>query len=107
MSHAIKWRLARTINCARKDVVVERVRRSAKRIVLTGVSRGLGLAMAEGFIEPGHTVFGCARSEEAIAELRKRWPAPHRFERGRRGRRRGRAPLGPRDARTRWAASTC
>lgn len=52
-----------------------------KRIILTGVSRGLGLAMAAGFIESGHTVFGCARSESSLAELRKRWPAPHRFER--------------------------
>jgi NAD(P)-dependent dehydrogenase (short-subunit alcohol dehydrogenase family) len=52
-----------------------------KRIILTGVSRGLGLAMAAGFIEAGHTVFGCARSESSLAELRKRYPAPHRFER--------------------------
>ena len=51
----------------------------AKRIVLTGVSRGLGLAMAEGFIEAGHTVCGCARSSEAIEKLRKRFGAPHRF----------------------------
>jgi NAD(P)-dependent dehydrogenase (short-subunit alcohol dehydrogenase family) len=53
----------------------------AKRIVLTGVSRGLGLAMAAGFISHGHTVFGCARSETSLAMLQKRWPAPHHFER--------------------------
>ena len=29
-----------------------------KIIVLSGVSRGLGLAMAEGFIARGHTVCG-------------------------------------------------
>jgi NAD(P)-dependent dehydrogenase (short-subunit alcohol dehydrogenase family) len=51
----------------------------AKRIVITGVSRGLGLVMTEGFIERGHTVHGCARSATSIAELRRRWPAPHRF----------------------------
>jgi NAD(P)-dependent dehydrogenase (short-subunit alcohol dehydrogenase family) len=51
-----------------------------KRIVLTGVSRGLGLAMAAGFVEAGHTVFGCARSEDSLSELRRRWPAPHRFD---------------------------
>ena len=51
----------------------------SKRIVLTGVSRGLGLAMAAGFIEAGHTVCGCARGKEKIAELRKRWPHPHHF----------------------------
>lgn len=50
-----------------------------KRIVLTGVSRGLGLAMAAGFIEAGHTVYGCARSEQSLTELRSRWPGPHRF----------------------------
>lgn len=52
----------------------------AKRIVVSGVSRGLGLAMTEGFIGQGHTVFGCARSEKSLAPLRNRWPAPHRFE---------------------------
>lgn len=51
----------------------------AKTIVLTGVSRGLGLAMAEGFVGCGHTVCGSARDRKAIAALRKRWPAPHRF----------------------------
>jgi NAD(P)-dependent dehydrogenase (short-subunit alcohol dehydrogenase family) len=54
---------------------------NAKHIVLTGVSRGLGLAMAEGFIAEGHTISACARSEATLATLRSRWPAPHRFER--------------------------
>jgi NAD(P)-dependent dehydrogenase (short-subunit alcohol dehydrogenase family) len=53
----------------------------AKQIVVTGVSRGLGLAMTAGFIEAGHTVHGCARDEKALSGLRKRWPGPHRFER--------------------------
>jgi NAD(P)-dependent dehydrogenase (short-subunit alcohol dehydrogenase family) len=52
----------------------------AKRIVLTGVSRGLGLAMAERFIDEGHTVCGCARNAARMAELRNRWPTPHRFD---------------------------
>ncbi|HEV2971211.1 MAG TPA: SDR family oxidoreductase [Pirellulales bacterium] len=51
----------------------------AKRIVITGVSRGLGRAMTARFIEQGHTVWGCARSAAAIAELQQRWPAPHSF----------------------------
>jgi NAD(P)-dependent dehydrogenase (short-subunit alcohol dehydrogenase family) len=51
-----------------------------KRIVITGVSRGLGRAMTGRFIAEGHTVCGCARSSEAIAELRARWPEPHSFE---------------------------
>jgi len=52
---------------------------SCKRIVLTGVSRGLGRAMAEGFIARGHTVLGCARSGEALEELRRRYGPPHGF----------------------------
>lgn len=51
----------------------------AKQIVITGVSRGLGLAMTQQFIQAGHTVFGCARSPEAIAELEQKFPAPHDF----------------------------
>ena len=52
---------------------------TAKQIVLTGVSRGLGLAMAAGFIQRGHVVHGCARSRSSMAELTRRWPAPHSF----------------------------
>ncbi|MEM7316830.1 MAG: SDR family oxidoreductase [Planctomycetota bacterium] len=48
-------------------------------IFLTGVSRGLGRALAELLIENGHTVIGCARSEAAIDELRDAFPAPNRF----------------------------
>lgn len=50
-----------------------------RRIVITGVSRGLGLAMTEEFIRCGHVVLGCARSSADIAALRKRFPAPHDF----------------------------
>jgi len=50
-----------------------------KVIVLTGVSRGLGLAMTEGFIERGHIVHGCARSKDHIEALRARFGAPHTF----------------------------
>ena len=50
-----------------------------KRIVITGVSRGLGLAMTEEFIRLGHTVWGCARSPEAIKTLSDRFGQPHFF----------------------------
>lgn len=51
-----------------------------KRLILiTGVSRGLGRAMAEEFIRLGHTVIGCGRSETTAAELKKQFPAPHDF----------------------------
>src|ERR1043165_2942397 len=52
-------------------------RNHPKVIVLTGVTRGLGLAMAEKFIELGHTVLGCGRSREAIENLRIRFRPPH------------------------------
>ena len=51
-----------------------------KNILITGVSRGLGRAMAEGFIARGHCVWGCARSQEAVDALRRQFPAPHAFE---------------------------
>ena len=50
------------------------------RIVITGVSRGLGRAMAELFVEQGHAVCGCARSAGVIAELAGRYPPPSSFE---------------------------
>ena len=53
---------------------------SGRRIVLTGVSRGLGRAMVEGFIAEGHLVAGCARSVEAIEQLRKAYPVPNHFD---------------------------
>jgi len=50
------------------------------RIVLTGASRGLGRAMTDGFIALGHTIVGCARNKQAVDDLAKRYPQPHRFD---------------------------
>jgi NAD(P)-dependent dehydrogenase (short-subunit alcohol dehydrogenase family) len=50
-----------------------------KLIVITGVSRGLGLAMTESFIELGHTVLGCARSSEGVEKLKQKYSKPHHF----------------------------
>jgi NAD(P)-dependent dehydrogenase (short-subunit alcohol dehydrogenase family) len=50
-----------------------------KRIVITGVTRGLGRAMAEGFAARGHTVLGCGRDKNALAGLRKTLAAGHDF----------------------------
>jgi NAD(P)-dependent dehydrogenase (short-subunit alcohol dehydrogenase family) len=50
-----------------------------KTVLITGVSRGLGRAMADEFIRLGHTVIGCGRSEKHIAELKKQFPAPNDF----------------------------
>ncbi len=52
---------------------------SPRRIVLTGVTRGLGRALAERLIELGHTVFGCGRSAAELDKLRKRFGPPHDF----------------------------
>jgi NAD(P)-dependent dehydrogenase (short-subunit alcohol dehydrogenase family) len=39
-------------------------------IVITGVTRGLGRALAEWYIAHGHTVSGCGRNGMEIFELR-------------------------------------
>jgi NAD(P)-dependent dehydrogenase (short-subunit alcohol dehydrogenase family) len=49
------------------------------KIVMTGVTRGLGRALVDEFISRGHTVMGCGRSGEAIFDLRMNQPAPHDF----------------------------
>lgn len=51
-----------------------------RRVLITGVSRGLGRAMADEFARLGHLVVGCGRSRKAIAELQARLGAPHRFD---------------------------
>ena len=50
----------------------------SKTILITGVTRGLGRALAEWYIAHGHTVVGCGRSAE-ILNLRFTHPAPHDF----------------------------
>ena len=52
---------------------------SAKVVVITGVSRGLGRAMAEEFIRLGHRVLGCGRSAQAVREFTDRHGPEHRF----------------------------
>ncbi|MHB8521708.1 MAG: SDR family oxidoreductase [Limisphaerales bacterium] len=53
---------------------------SSRLILITGVTRGLGRALAEECIRAGHTVLGCSRSREPIAELRRKFGSPHDFE---------------------------
>jgi NAD(P)-dependent dehydrogenase (short-subunit alcohol dehydrogenase family) len=50
-----------------------------RTIVLTGVTRGLGLALTHRFIERGLTVSGCGRNREQIARLQKQYGAPYQF----------------------------
>jgi NAD(P)-dependent dehydrogenase (short-subunit alcohol dehydrogenase family) len=48
-------------------------------VAITGVTRGLGRALAEGFARAGQTVAGCGRSHEAIAHLGSMVGHPHDF----------------------------
>jgi NAD(P)-dependent dehydrogenase (short-subunit alcohol dehydrogenase family) len=50
------------------------------KIVITGVTRGLGRALAEWYIANGHTVAGCGRNGPAIFDLRFTHPEPHSFD---------------------------
>jgi NAD(P)-dependent dehydrogenase (short-subunit alcohol dehydrogenase family) len=50
-----------------------------KLIVITGVTRGLGRAMAEAFAANGDTVAGCGRSKKEITRLSEQFGEPHRF----------------------------
>ena len=49
-------------------------------IVITGVSRGLGKAMAREFAEQGHRVAGCGRNEKNLLSLSKELGSLHSFE---------------------------
>ncbi|HUW37039.1 MAG TPA: SDR family NAD(P)-dependent oxidoreductase [Rhodocyclaceae bacterium] len=51
-----------------------------RRVLITGVTRGLGRAMVDEFARLGHVVIGCGRSAQAIAELAARIGASHRFD---------------------------
>ncbi|MDD2763949.1 MAG: SDR family NAD(P)-dependent oxidoreductase [Opitutaceae bacterium] len=49
-------------------------------IVITGVTRGLGRALADWYIAHGQTVSGCGRSGMEIFELRSQYPEPNSFD---------------------------
>jgi len=51
----------------------------SRHIVITGVSRGLGRALVSGMVAAGHRVSGCARSVEAIDDLKDEFSDPHHF----------------------------
>lgn len=51
----------------------------SKVIVLTGATRGMGRALVPRLINAGHTVVGCGRNADHIAELASRFPSPHLF----------------------------
>ncbi len=47
---------------------------ASKTVLITGVSKGLGRALAEELIAQGHRVLGCARRPSAIEELKALFP---------------------------------
>jgi NAD(P)-dependent dehydrogenase (short-subunit alcohol dehydrogenase family) len=55
-------------------------RADGRKVLITGVSRGLGRAMAEELIRLGNTVIGCSRADAEIRKLRSTHRAPHRFD---------------------------
>ncbi len=50
---------------------------NARIIVITGVTKGIGLALAEYCIAAGHRVCGCGRSADRIASLQKQYADQH------------------------------
>jgi NAD(P)-dependent dehydrogenase (short-subunit alcohol dehydrogenase family) len=50
-----------------------------KVVVITGVTRGLGRAMAEEFSRRGHTVAGCGRSRTDLEKVQNHLGKPHTF----------------------------
>ena len=51
-----------------------------KVVLITGVTRGLGRAMADEFARLGHTVLGCGRSKHAIGQMVQLFGKPHDFQ---------------------------
>ncbi len=51
----------------------------AKTVLITGCTRGLGLALAAGFSRRGWTVTGCGTRAETVAAMEEKFGAPHRF----------------------------
>jgi NAD(P)-dependent dehydrogenase (short-subunit alcohol dehydrogenase family) len=52
---------------------------TARRIVITGAGRGLGLAMTEEFIGLGHMVYGCSRQQAHVEALALRYSPQNIF----------------------------
>lgn len=51
----------------------------SRKIVITGVTQGLGEALTRGFIQAGHTVWGCGRNSATIHHLAQQYGSPHDF----------------------------
>ncbi|XP_010458373.1 PREDICTED: NADPH-dependent pterin aldehyde reductase-like [Camelina sativa] len=49
---------------------------AARTVLITGVSKGLGRALALELAKRGHTVIGCARTQEKLTALQSELPSP-------------------------------
>lgn len=52
---------------------------AGRTVIITGITRGLGRAMADEFVRLGNTVLGCGRTKKDIDHLRRTYGAPHDF----------------------------
>lgn len=55
------------------------MKKGGRNIVITGISRGCGRALAEYYLAQGHRVAGCARSQEIVDELLAEHGPLHHF----------------------------
>jgi NAD(P)-dependent dehydrogenase (short-subunit alcohol dehydrogenase family) len=55
------------------------MKKGGRNIVITGISRGCGRALAEYYLSLGHRVAGCARSQEIVDELLAEHGPLHHF----------------------------
>ena len=55
------------------------MKKGGRSIVITGISRGCGRALAEFYLAQGHRVAGCARSQEIVDELLAEHGPLHHF----------------------------
>ena len=55
------------------------MRKDGRNIVITGISRGCGRALAKYYLSKGHRIAGCARSQDIVDELRQEHGPLHHF----------------------------
>lgn len=57
-----------------------RTQNTVMKILITGVTRGLGRVLADTYMAEGHTVIGCGRDPEKVLDLRFGGGEGHRFD---------------------------
>jgi NAD(P)-dependent dehydrogenase (short-subunit alcohol dehydrogenase family) len=55
------------------------MKHDSRNIVITGISRGCGRALAEYYLSKGHRIAGCARRQQIVDELRAEHGPLHHF----------------------------